>query len=210
MAKIAVKMSIMRVVKFMSSPANDFTSWQKCQQLLFGGQSGDLPLSLHWFLWLPPGGARDFQCQKFVVKIQKLLMFGELWQPLVSKVTWIRSPMQVRSWDPGVLCCHALPRCCPANTVRDGQGCLVCGCMTPINPYLGGNAWKNGPSFNCQSIYAHFGITSLELNMAPGVLLEPYMSQGGQGVAETPIVSKGLSICILSIELSWYFSFLWK
>ena len=31
--------------------------------------------------------ARDFQCQKFVVKIQKLLMFGELWQPLVSKVT---------------------------------------------------------------------------------------------------------------------------
>ena len=28
--------------------------------------------------------------------------------------------------------------------------------------------------------------------MAPGVLLEPYMNQGGQGVAETPIVSKGL------------------
>ena len=49
-----------------------------------------------------------------------------------------------------------------------------------------------GPHFNCQSIYAHFGITSLELNMAPGVLLEPYMSQGGQGVAETPLVSKGL------------------
>ena len=65
--------------------------------------------------------ARDFQCQKFVVKNQKLLMFGELWQPLVSKVTWIGSPMQVRSWDPGVLCCHAHPRCCPANTVRDGQ-----------------------------------------------------------------------------------------
>ena len=30
--------------------------------------------------------------------------------------------------------------------------------------------------------------------MAPGVLLEPYMSQGGQGVAETPIVSKGLNM----------------
>ena len=28
--------------------------------------------------------------------------------------------------------------------------------------------------------------------MVPGVLLEPYISQGGQGVAETPIVSKGL------------------
>ena len=30
--------------------------------------------------------------------------------------------------------------------------------------------------------------------MAPGVLLEPYMSQGGQGVVETPIVSKGLTM----------------
>ena len=35
---------------------------------------------------------------------------------------------------------------------------------------------------------------SLELNMVPGVLLEPYMSQGDQGVAETPIVSKGLNL----------------
>ena len=64
--------------------------------------------------------------------------------------------------------------------------------VIPINPYLGGNTQKNGLLFNCQSICAHFGITSLELNIAPGVLLEPYMSQGGQGVAETPIVSKGL------------------
>ena len=52
---------------------------------------------------------------------------------------------------------------------------------------------KNGLLFNCQSIYACFRITSLELNIAPGVLLEPYMSQGGQGVAKTPIVSKGLT-----------------
>ena len=29
--------------------------------------------------------------------------------------------------------------------------------------------------------------------MVPGVLLEPYMTQGDQGVAETPIVSKGLN-----------------
>ena len=28
--------------------------------------------------------------------------------------------------------------------------------------------------------------------MVPGVLLEPYMSQGDQSVTETPIVSKGL------------------
>ena len=56
MAKIAVKMSIMRVVKFMSSLDNDFTSWPKHHQLFFGGQSVELPLSLHWFSWLPPGG----------------------------------------------------------------------------------------------------------------------------------------------------------
>ena len=56
LAKIAVKMSIMRVVKFMSSWDNDFTSWPKHHQLLFGGQSVELPLSLHWFPWLPPGG----------------------------------------------------------------------------------------------------------------------------------------------------------
>ena len=56
MAKIAVKMSIMRVVKFMSSWDNDFLSWPKHHQLLFGGQSVELPLSLHWFPWLPPGG----------------------------------------------------------------------------------------------------------------------------------------------------------
>ena len=58
MAKIAVKMSIMRVVKFMSSWDNDFMSWPKHHQLLFGGQSVELPLSLHWFPWLPPGGCQ--------------------------------------------------------------------------------------------------------------------------------------------------------
>ena len=56
MAKIAVQMSIMRVVKLMSSWDNDFTSWPKPHQLLFGGQSVELPLSLCWFPWLPPGG----------------------------------------------------------------------------------------------------------------------------------------------------------
>ena len=101
----------------------------------------------HWPYTDSPGchqvAARDFQCQKFVVKIQKLLMFGELWQPLVSKVTWTGSPMLVRSWDPGVLCCYAHPRCCPANTVRDGQSklekgqFLVCGWggAAPYDPH---------------------------------------------------------------------------
>ena len=66
--------------------------------------------------------------------------------------------------------------------------------MTPVNPYLGGNVHgKNEPLFTCLFIYAHFGNLILELNMVPGVLLEPYMSQGDQGVAETPIVLKGLT-----------------
>ena len=41
---------------------------------------------------------------------------------------------------------------------------------------------KNEPLFTCLFIYAHFGNLILELNMVPGVLLEPYMSQGDQGV----------------------------
>ena len=64
--------------------------------------------------------------------------------------------------------------------------------VTPINPYLGGMYEKNEPLFTGLFIYAHFGNLILELNMVPGVLLEPYMSQGDKGVAETPIVSKGL------------------
>ena len=64
--------------------------------------------------------------------------------------------------------------------------------ITPVNPYLRGNMWKKEPLFTYLFIYAHFGNLILELNMVPGVLLEPYMSQGDQGVTETPIVSKGL------------------
>ena len=60
---------------------------------------------------------------------------------------------------------------------------------TPINPYLGTNVQKDLTTFNCLSIYAHFGSLRLELNMVPGVLLESYMSQG----PGTPIVSKGLT-----------------
>ena len=49
---------------------------------------------------------------------------------------------------------------------------------------------KNEPLFTCLFIYTHFGSLGLKLNMDPGVLLEPYMSEG---VAEVPIVWKGLS-----------------
>ena len=64
--------------------------------------------------------------------------------------------------------------------------------MTPINPYSGGMHKKNEPLFTCLFIYAHFGSLILEVNMVPGILLEPFMSQGDQGVTETPIVLKGL------------------
>ena len=37
--------------------------------------------------------AMDFQWQKIGVKIQNILMFEELWQSLVSKVTGIGSPV---------------------------------------------------------------------------------------------------------------------
>ena len=51
---------------------------------------------------------------------------------------------------------------------------------------------KNKALLTCLFIYTHFGCLSLELNRVPGVLLEPYMSQGGQGSAELPMVLKRL------------------
>ena len=54
--------------------------------------------------------------------------------------------------------------------------------VTPVNPYLGGMYAKNEPLFTYLFIYTHFGSLSLELNMVPGVLLEPYISEGPMGV----------------------------
>ena len=192
----------MRVVKFMSSWDNDFTSWPKHHQLLFGGQSVELPLSLHWFPWLPPGGYQRLSCEKSEVKIQSF----DVWRTLTpTGVKGCRNRVTCRSqvMRPQGPLMPCTPRCYPANTVRDSQlkleKCQILGYgwggaapYDPINPYLGGNTRKNEPLFTCLFIYAHFGNLILELNMVPGVLLEPYMSQGHQGVTETPIVSKGL------------------
>ena len=60
---------------------------------------------------------------------------------------------------------------------------------------------RNEPLFTCLFIYTHFGCLSLELNRVPGVLLEPYMSQGGQGSAELPMVLKGLTMNTLNVRL---------
>ena len=164
--------------------------------------------SFHWvytgFSGCHQVATRGFQCEKSEVKIHSLLMFEGLWHPLMSKVTGIGSPAEVRSWDPRVLWCHTHPRCYPANTVRDSQlkleKCQILeyrqGGTVPyyprVTPYLRGNMWKKESLFTYLFIFAHFGNLILELNTVPGVLLEPYMSQGDQGVTETPIVLKGL------------------
>ena len=57
--------------------------------------------------------------------------------------------------------------------------------VTPINPYLGGNMEKKmSHLLHVCSFTDTLKALSLELNRDPGSLLEPYMSQGGQGVAE--------------------------
>ena len=127
----------------------------------------------------------------------------------MNRVTYASQLM--RPWGPLLPCTpHMLPskylsEMANQNLEKVNFWCVDEGAlplMTPINTYLGGNnAKKMDPLFNCQSIYARFGITSLELNMAPGVLLEPYMRQGGQGVAETRIVSKGLRMATVSTVL---------
>ena len=195
----------MRVVK--SSWDNDFTSWPKHHQLFFGGQSVELPLSLHWFSWLPPGGYQGLSMWEIWSKpftiFWYLKDFDSHWcQRLQEKGHLHKSDHET----PGSSDAMHNPRCYPTNTVRDSQSkvekhqILVYGWggtapCDPINPYLGANAQKkNEPLFTCLFIYTHFGCLSLELNRVPGVLLEPYMSQGGQGSAELPIVLKGLRL----------------
>ena len=79
MVKIAVKISIMRVVKFMSSPGNDFTSWQKHHQLFFGGPSTEptlVPLfATRWLL-----GTINVRNLEWKFRIFSCLMnFGSHW-----------------------------------------------------------------------------------------------------------------------------------
>ena len=121
MAKIAVKMSIMRVVKFMSSWDNDFMSWPKHHQLFFRGQSVELPLSLHWFSWLPPGGYQGLSMweiwskhsQSFDV-LRTLTATGV--KGYGNRVTCISQVM--RPQGPLMPC---TPQVLPSNTVRDSQ-----------------------------------------------------------------------------------------
>ena len=118
--------------------------------------------SFHWaytsFTGCHQVATRGFQCEKSEVRIHSLLMFEGLWQPLVSKVTGIGSPAEVRSWDPRVLWCHAHPRCYPAKLSEIAnwnlknvkfwgmdEGALPP--TTPINPSLGGDTWQKMSHF---------------------------------------------------------------
>ena len=94
-------MSIMRVVKFMFSWDNDFISWPKHHQLFFGGQSVELPLSLHWFPWLPPGGYQGLSMWEIWSKNSQSF---DVWRTLTAtgfkgyrnRVTWISQAMRPR------------------------------------------------------------------------------------------------------------------
>ena len=70
--------------------------------------------------------------------------------------------------------------------------------VTPINFYLGGRARKKWATFFTAIHFSTFLNLISGLNMILGGPLSPNMSQGGEGVAETTIVSKGLSTAEIS------------
>ena len=79
MAQTAVKMSIMRVVKFISSPGNDFYQLTKMSPTLLwrpvsGPSSEPILVSLLATRWL----LGTLKSRKFGVKIQNILMFEGL------------------------------------------------------------------------------------------------------------------------------------
>ena len=158
MAKIAVKMSIMRVVKFMSIWNNDFKSWPKHHQLFFGGSQW----SFHWAYTGFPGchqvATRDFQCEKIEVNIHNLLMFEGLWQPLVSKVTGIGDLHKSGHETPGSsdamhtpgVTQQILSEIANQKLKNIKFWCMDEGTLspaTPINPYLRAKVWKKWATF---------------------------------------------------------------
>ena len=120
----------------------------------------------------------------------------------MSRVIEIRSPKYVSSWDPKVLWWHAHTGCHPVNTTRDSHSklekCKIVVCLwggappvTPVNTYLGGGC-KKWAIFLPSTVLPFWNLIS-GLNMILRGPLSPNISQGGEGVTETPIVSKGLS-----------------
>ena len=98
--------------------------------------------------------ARDFQCQKFVVKIQKLLMFVELWaatgvKGYMSRGHLCKSGHETLGSSAAMHTPDAaqqiLSEMANRNLKKVNFWCVDEGAlppMTPINPYLGGNMKK--------------------------------------------------------------------
>ena len=158
MAKIAVKMSIMRVVKFMSSWDNYFTSWPKHHQLFFGGQSVELPLSLHWFSWLPPGGYQGLSMweiwskhsQSFDVCRTLTATGVKGYRNRVSCISQVMRPWESSDTmhTPGVTQ-QILSEITNQKLKNVKFWCMDEGVLppeTPINPYLGANMHEKNMS----------------------------------------------------------------
>ena len=160
MAKIAVKMSNMRVVKFMSSWDNDFTSWPKHHQLLFGGQSsGASTKPTLVFPGCHQVATRGFQCEKSEVKNSQSFDVWRTLTPTGVKGCRNRGHLQKSG--------HETPGSSDAMHTPDViqqilseianwnlKNVKFCGMdegvlppMTPGNPYLGGNARKKWATF---------------------------------------------------------------
>ena len=159
MATIAVKMSIMRVVKFMSSWDNDFMSWPKHCQLFFGGQSVELPLSLNWFPWLLPGGYQWLSMWEIWSKNSQSF---DVWRTLTAtgvkgyrnRVTCIsqshETPGSSDAMHTPDVTQQILSEITNQNLKNVKFWCMDQGALYPvtsINPYLGGNAWKKWATF---------------------------------------------------------------
>ena len=93
-----------------------------------------------------------------------MLRFGRIWCHFVSRITEIRSPKYVSSWDPKVLWWHAHTGCHPVNTTRDNcsklekHQVLVCWHgMLPLQPILipiwWGGCKKNGHFYDSNSLF---------------------------------------------------------
>ena len=130
------------------------TSWPKHHQLFFGGQSVELPLSIHWFSWLPPGGYQGLSMLEIWSKHSQSF---DVWRTLTAtgvkgyrnRVTCISQVMRPQGplmpcTPPGVTQ-QILSEIANQKLKNIKFWCMDKGVLPPaipINPYLGANAQK--------------------------------------------------------------------
>ena len=138
-------------------------SWPKHHQLLFGGQSVKLPLSLHWLPWLPPGGYQGLSMWEIWSKISQSF---NVWRTLTAtsvkgyrnRVTCInqRTPRSSDAMHIPDVTQQILSEIANQNLKNITFWCMDKGAappVTPVNPYLQGSVWKNETLFTCLFIY---------------------------------------------------------